>query len=218
MKKKEDIILGNRIKDIRIRLNYDQKRFAKEIGATVSALSNWENGRNKPNMEKLSNIAKIGNTTVEELLYGDVIRSYFNEHWKNLIENEDASKEYYDINQEEFEYVQSVKEKVYNNFYKLALEYGLNDNNDNNIYLFSLSISLLLSEYHSSKVKSLSSRYTVIKTITKAVRQITQTLSSATKQASNKNDKIFYYKMLRHTEWYAKHIEETISNNEQNTL
>lgn len=68
MKKKEDIILGNRIKDIRISLNYDQKRFAKEIGATVSALSNWENGRNKPNMEKLSNIAKIGNTTVEELL------------------------------------------------------------------------------------------------------------------------------------------------------
>lgn len=68
MKKKEDIILGNRIKDIRISLNYDQKSFAKEIGATVSALSNWENGRNKPNMEKLSNIAKIGNTTVEELL------------------------------------------------------------------------------------------------------------------------------------------------------
>ena len=48
MKKKEDIILGKRIKDIRINLNYDQKRFAKEIGATVSALSNWENGRNKP--------------------------------------------------------------------------------------------------------------------------------------------------------------------------
>ena len=61
-------MLGNRIKDIRISLNYDQKSFAKEIGATVSALSNWENGRNKPNMEKLSNIAKIGNTTVEELL------------------------------------------------------------------------------------------------------------------------------------------------------
>ena len=31
MKKKEDIILGKRIKDIRINLNYDQKRFAKEI-------------------------------------------------------------------------------------------------------------------------------------------------------------------------------------------
>ena len=68
MKKQEDIILGNRIKEIRIKLNYDQKRFAQEIGATVSALSNWENGRNKPNMEKLSKIANLGNTSVEALL------------------------------------------------------------------------------------------------------------------------------------------------------
>lgn len=68
MKKQEDIILGNRIKEIRFKLNYDQKRFAQEIGATVSALSNWENGRNKPNMEKLSKIANLGNTSVEELI------------------------------------------------------------------------------------------------------------------------------------------------------
>lgn len=68
MKKQEDIILGNRIKEIRIKLNYDQKRFAQEIGATVSALSNWENGRNKPNMEKLSKIADLGNTSVEQLI------------------------------------------------------------------------------------------------------------------------------------------------------
>ena len=76
----------------------------------------------------------------------------------------------------------------------------------------------MLSEYHSSKIDSLSSRYTVIKTITKAVRQITQALSSAAKQATNENDKIFYYQMLQHTEWYAKNIEKTISNNEQNML
>ena len=68
MKKQEDIILGNRIKEIRIKLNYDQKRFANEIGATVSALSNWENGRNKPNMDRLSKIAQLGDTTVTELL------------------------------------------------------------------------------------------------------------------------------------------------------
>lgn len=68
MKKQEDIILGNRIKEIRIKLNYDQKRFAKEIGATVSALSNWENGRNKPNMDRLIKIAQLGNISVTELL------------------------------------------------------------------------------------------------------------------------------------------------------
>ena len=71
MSKKEiDIQIGNRIKNIRTSLELDQKQFAKKINATVSALSNWENGRNKPNMEKLSSIAKLGNITVNELLYG----------------------------------------------------------------------------------------------------------------------------------------------------
>ena len=83
MKKKEDIILGKRIKDIRINLNYDQKRFAKEIGATVSALSNWENGRNKPNMEKLSNIAKIGDTSVKELLRSHLDKVEFEKRMRN---------------------------------------------------------------------------------------------------------------------------------------
>ena len=83
MKKKEDIILGKRIKDIRINLNYDQKRFAKEIGATVSALSNWENGRNKPNMEKLSNIAKIGDTSVKELLRSHLDKDEFEKRIRN---------------------------------------------------------------------------------------------------------------------------------------
>ena len=83
MKKKEDIILGKRIKDIRINLNYDQKRFTKEIGATVSALSNWENGRNKPNMEKLSNIAKIGDTSVKELLRSHLDKVEFEKRMRN---------------------------------------------------------------------------------------------------------------------------------------
>lgn len=69
-KKERDIEIGKRIKNIRTSLELDQKQFAKKINATVSALSNWENGRNKPNMEKLSNIAKLGNITVNELLYG----------------------------------------------------------------------------------------------------------------------------------------------------
>lgn len=218
LSKEEKILIGKRIKEIRLEKGMTTKEFGKLLSATDSNVSSWEKGRTSPNPERLKVIAKIGGTTVEELLYGDVIRSYFNEHWENLVKNEDVSKEYYDVNQEEFEYVQSAKEKVFNNFYKLALEYGLNDNNNNNFYLFSLSIGLLLSEYHTSKIDSLSTRYTVIKTITKAVRQITLSLSNAAKQTPNDNDKIFYYQLLRHTEWYAKHIDKTISNNEQNTL
>ncbi|MGH1803398.1 helix-turn-helix domain-containing protein [Enterococcus gallinarum] len=70
MKKKEDILIGQRIKDIRSNLNMDQKTFANKIEATVSALSNWENGRNKPNDIMLRRIAKIGNVSLIYLLDG----------------------------------------------------------------------------------------------------------------------------------------------------
>lgn len=70
MKKKEDILIGQRIKDIRSNLNMDQKTFASNLKATVSALSNWENGRNKPNDIMLRRIAKLGNVSIIYLLEG----------------------------------------------------------------------------------------------------------------------------------------------------
>lgn len=70
MKKKEDILIGQRIKDIRSNLNMDQKTFANKLKATVSALSNWENGRNKPNDIMLRRIAELGNVSVAYLLEG----------------------------------------------------------------------------------------------------------------------------------------------------
>lgn len=74
--KTEDIKLGQRIKKIRLGHNiygkkYRQKDFANEIEATVQALSNWENGRNKPNDVRLLEISNIGGISVNELLYGD---------------------------------------------------------------------------------------------------------------------------------------------------
>ncbi len=68
MKKMEDIVLGHRIKDLRISLGMNQKQFSDSLQTKVSTLSNWENGRNKPNMEKLSKIAELAGITVEELL------------------------------------------------------------------------------------------------------------------------------------------------------
>lgn len=70
-KKIEDIELGQRIKDIRAGLKMNQKSFSKKIGATVSALSNWENGRNKPNDIMLREIANLGNVSVNYLLNGE---------------------------------------------------------------------------------------------------------------------------------------------------
>lgn len=70
MKKMEDIVLGHRIKNLRISLGMNQKQFSDSLQTKVSTLSNWENGRNKPNMEKLSKIAELANISIEELLYG----------------------------------------------------------------------------------------------------------------------------------------------------
>lgn len=73
MKKEDALSLGQRIKEIRQGKNvyhkvFNQKDFAKHIGATVQALSNWENGRNKPNAQRTQAIADIAGINVDELL------------------------------------------------------------------------------------------------------------------------------------------------------
>ena len=221
MKKQEDIIIGNRIRKIRTSLQMDQKQFSEIINTTVSALSNWENGRNKPNMEKLKRIAQLVDISVEELLSGNILRHYFNEHWTQLIKNEDTAKDYYNINQKEFEYVQSSKEKVYDNFYNNALEYGYSDNNNDNFYLFALAVTTLLSKYYTLQINDNHSRATVLKTASKAIEQITLTAGNAIKQTSNVDDKMFYLKLVEITEEYAMKMDKlfkTIRHNDENKL
>lgn len=221
MKKQENIIIGNRIRKIRTSLQMDQKQFSEIINTTVSALSNWENGRNKPNMEKLKRIAQLADISVEELLYGNILRHYFNEHWTQLIKNEDTAKDYYNINQKEFEYVQSSKEKVYDNFYNNALEYGYSDNNNDNFYLFALAVTTLLSKYYTLQINDNHSRATVLKTASKAIEQITLTAVNAGKQTTNVDDKMFYLKLVEITEEYAMKMDKlfkTIRHNDESTL
>ncbi|MFL2134951.1 helix-turn-helix domain-containing protein [Ruoffia sp. FAM 24228] len=89
--KQSDIELGKRIKYIRSSLKMDQKSFANLIDATVSALSNWENGRNAPNDIRLKAIADIAGISVEELKYGNELerkkRNEDIEMWKRVLEN-----------------------------------------------------------------------------------------------------------------------------------
>lgn len=62
--------VGKRIKAIRLKKGMDQKEFSEIINATVSALSNWEHGRNLPNKERLKSIADLAGITVQYLLEG----------------------------------------------------------------------------------------------------------------------------------------------------
>lgn len=62
--------VGKRIQAIRFAKGMDKKQFSDIIHATVSALSNWEAGRNLPNKERLKNIADLAGITVQKLLEG----------------------------------------------------------------------------------------------------------------------------------------------------
>ncbi|HHO4892534.1 TPA: helix-turn-helix domain-containing protein [Staphylococcus aureus] len=61
--------VGKTIKQLRIANGLDQYNFAKRIKSTVSALSNWENGRNYPKDDYLYRISKAFNVSIEYIKY-----------------------------------------------------------------------------------------------------------------------------------------------------
>lgn len=67
-----DLMLKDRIKNIRISLGMDQETFGMQFSPSVSgsAVSRWEKGNTKPNKQRLKKIAELGHTNVNYLLYG----------------------------------------------------------------------------------------------------------------------------------------------------
>jgi putative DNA-binding phage protein len=66
--------LGTRIKNIRLNKGMTTKEFGSLLGATDSNITSWEKGRTSPNPERLKTIAKIADTSVNTLLYGEMRR------------------------------------------------------------------------------------------------------------------------------------------------
>lgn len=63
-------LAGSRIKQIRINKGYTLEAFGKLFGASKGNVQKWEKGLALPNKERLANICKIADITVNELLYG----------------------------------------------------------------------------------------------------------------------------------------------------
>lgn len=79
--------LGQRVKAIRSELNLSQKELAEKIGTTVSAVSNWECGRNNPNsvmiqrLDKLAGGYYLSPNTIQKLIeYLEEKREEFRAH------------------------------------------------------------------------------------------------------------------------------------------
>lgn len=160
MKKEQDIKIGQRIKHIRSELGLNQKEFANKIDATVSALSNWENGRNKPNDIMLNNISKIGNITVDELLHGEGYTPERVEHM--LINTPDEIKKILhdklmDVLYNSSKYRFGIGEDNYYYFHDLVdlyLKYNPNENEDslyNKLATYLVEDFLNLAKYDQDK-------------------------------------------------------------------
>ena len=67
---------GEKIKEIRLSLGENLETFAARFDANRGLASAWENGRFIPNPERLKAIAKIGDTTVEQLLYENPLAKF----------------------------------------------------------------------------------------------------------------------------------------------
>lgn len=80
-------LVGKRIQAIRLGKGLTLEQFGELIGASKSSISEWESGKHLPpaksiisrwekgvmlpNFSRLERVAKLGNMTVNELLYGD---------------------------------------------------------------------------------------------------------------------------------------------------
>lgn len=64
--------VGSRIKQIRMNKGYTLEAFGKLFNVSKSNVLKWEQGQSLPNKERLANISKIADMTVNELLYGSI--------------------------------------------------------------------------------------------------------------------------------------------------
>lgn len=81
--------VGQRIYIIRNKLNLTLEQFGKlsNLNASKSIVLRWENGSSLPNRARLETIAKLGNMTVNELLYGSTYE-FINNNFDNLLSDE----------------------------------------------------------------------------------------------------------------------------------
>ncbi len=62
--------IGSRITQKRKELGFTQEELAEKVGVSAQAVSKWENDISCPDITLLPNLAKVLNTTIDELLTG----------------------------------------------------------------------------------------------------------------------------------------------------
>ena len=81
--------IGNRIRNLRKKLNYSQEYVAEQLGVSRQAVSKWEKDISCPDTNNLIQLATLLNTTVEYLASG---KEDDLQNQENKIENKKLSK------------------------------------------------------------------------------------------------------------------------------
>lgn len=63
--------VGERLKARRNELNLTQDQVAESLGITRQTMSNWENGRSYPDIERVIRLSELYALSLDELLKGD---------------------------------------------------------------------------------------------------------------------------------------------------
>ena len=61
-------VFSDRLKELRKKNRLTQKELAEKIGIKQNSYSDWETGKNEPNLENIVKLSKILDTTTDELL------------------------------------------------------------------------------------------------------------------------------------------------------
>lgn len=67
--------IGNFIKELRLKNNLSQQKFAEKLNVTSQAVSKWENGKNIPDLAIMLEISKLFNVEIDEIVKGEFKKS-----------------------------------------------------------------------------------------------------------------------------------------------
>ena len=84
--RKDAHAVGGRIKYYRERLKLDQKVIAEKIGVTSNAISNWENGRTRPDFSVVPKLCEALGITLYELYGIDNKQDIYTDKEKSMVE------------------------------------------------------------------------------------------------------------------------------------
>ena len=84
--RKDAHAVGGRIKYYRERLKLDQKVIAEKIGVTSNAISNWENGRTRPDFSVVPRLCEALDITLYELYGIDNKQDIYTDKEKSMVE------------------------------------------------------------------------------------------------------------------------------------